>query len=329
LHDTYLYTKERPQSSPDKEKGEKSSSKEDEEKDKKEEDQQSKEPRIHIQIVQSSVSYSHVLSLIPLIHGVNPSAPEAKVHLDPKGDQPDAETKLGPQGNGSPFPEGYPIKLPAKGSFDLVVHIGVGSRGAIVVEKLGHKRGYQIEDVENKKAPIATDQTREKGQEYSEAEQRELARMNPSSSDEKKEDVLRGFGKGYEDFKDEEHTSNDLPGLVEWLQQECNLKHTRLSHDAGRYLCDYIVSACTLADRSSTDNFYSTTALCARLNEEEQAQRCNSFMCHRLENRNRLKSVQRRSRALYGGSFVDKDAEHDTLITFIASSNLLNRAIKR
>jgi pyroglutamyl-peptidase len=234
LHDIYLSIKHRPQPSP---------SSSDKEK-KKNDDDDDKGPRIHIQAIQSSVSYSHVLSLVPLIHGVNPSAPEARVHFDPKGDQPDPETHEGPQGNGSPFPEGYPVQLPAKGKFDLVVHIGVGSKGALVLEKLGHKRGYQIADVEHKKAPVATDQKPDKDLERSEDEQRELARMAPrdASDTRKPRDMVRGFGIGYEDFKDEESTSNDVNGLVEWLQTECNFKHTRASHDAGRYLCDFIVS---------------------------------------------------------------------------------------
>ncbi|UZJ54471.1 hypothetical protein CBS101457_003791 [Exobasidium rhododendri] len=178
-------------------------------------------PRIHIQAIQSSVAYSHVLSLIPRIHAMQPSNPEAREFLDPYGDLAEPSTNIGPQGNGSPFPKGYPVKLPEKGTFDLVVHVGVGAKGGIVVEKVGHKRGYQIPDVKKELAPIATDQS------YT---TRKEQRASP----------IRGFGEGYEEFQDEETNSVDVSALVEWLKTECRLSHVRESHDAGRYLCDYI-----------------------------------------------------------------------------------------
>lgn len=213
-----------------------------------------REKRIHIQVIQSSVVYSHVLSLVPLIHGVAPSAPEAQAYLDPAGDQPDSHSQTGPQGNGSSFPTGYPVRIPIKGHFDLVVHVGVGSRGAIAVEQLGHKRGYQIPDVKGELAPVATDQTETTRREKrpSEAEERERTRykMGPSlESPWSSPDVVRGFGRGYEEFEDEEVNSNDIASLVHWLKEECEVPPVRQSHDAGRYLCDYIVSVALLAAR--------------------------------------------------------------------------------
>lgn len=201
-------------------------------------------PRIHIQVIQSSVSYSHVLSLVPLIHGVNPSAPEAKVYVDPNGPQPNPKTKIGPQGNGSPFPEGYPINLPSKGKFDLVVHIGVGSRGNIEIEKLGHKIGYQIPDVLGEKAPLTTDKSTalSRTSEKSESQKREEIRSSSGKEETSSKGSIRGFGKGYEAYQDDEINSNNVTGLVEWLQQECQLKNIKQSHDAGKYLCDFIVS---------------------------------------------------------------------------------------
>lgn len=280
-------------------------------------------PSIHIQVIQSSVAYNHVLSLIPLIHGINPSAPEAKIYLDPNGPQPDTETKIGPQGNGSPFPEGYPISLPAKGKFDLVLHIGVGSRGNIEIEKLAHKRGYQIPDVVGQKAPIATNQsaTTSRTSEKSESQKREEARSlskKEEQSSSASEEAVRGFGKGYEAYQEEEVNSNNVTGLVEWLQQECQIKNVKQSHDAGRYLCDFIVSPiqwrlCTsfLLLISDLVNCFSTTALCVNQNEEGLVPRYNLFTYRLLVNHNLQKNVKQRFKRSSGGYFVEVDEHSD------------------
>lgn len=204
-------------------------------------------PRIHIQAIQSSVVYTHILGMVPRIHGLEPSAPEASEYLDQEGTLPDSTTNIGPQGNGSPYPQGYPIQIPRKGTFDLVVHVGVGSKGAIAVEKVAHKRGYQIPDVKKELAPLATDQSKtiRRENQPSQAEERERARYQSdngtASFPSKPADPIRGFGRGYEEFQDEEINSNDLTSLIKWLEEECHLQNVRESHDAGRYLCDYIV----------------------------------------------------------------------------------------
>ena len=120
-----------------------------------------------------------------------------------------------------------------------------------MIETLGHKRGYQIPDVQGKKAPKCTNQGASTRREHamSEAEKGERARYESLSNttvspddDKERKDPTRGFGAGYEVFGDELMTSNDVTGLVEWLQTECKLKNIRQSRDAGRYLCDFIVS---------------------------------------------------------------------------------------
>jgi pyroglutamyl-peptidase len=224
--------------------------------------------RIHIQSIQSAVVYSHILSLVPLIHGNEPSAPSAQPYLDPYGDQPDSTTKSGPQGTGDPYPSGYTLQIPKKGYFDLVVHVGVGSSGAIAVEKLAHKRGYQIPDAKGEKAPYALDQTpteKRQGQQSSEAEKREMSlyekekgaqssEMKPSSSNGTGlKDPVRGFGEGYENFGEEEVNSNNVTALIQWLKKECGMICVRESHDAGRYLCDYIVSLDCLITKREDD----------------------------------------------------------------------------
>lgn len=233
LHDTYLSLETSPQ---------------DDSESEKDESERNSSPRIHMQAIQCAVSYSHVLSLIPLIHGNDPSSPNAKPYLDPNGVHPDKETHQGLQGSGQPFPEGYDIKTPAKGRFDLLIHVGVGAKGGISIEKLAHKRGYQMSDVLNEKAPVCNDQSPSSTRDgISEAEQGEKKRLEASqgaeSTNEKDKGIIRGFGVGYEGFDDELMTSNDVTGLVEWLQNEGKVKNVKQSLDAGRYLCDFIVSS--------------------------------------------------------------------------------------
>lgn len=199
--------------------------------------------KVEIQTIQTSVSYSHLLDLVPRIHNIEPSSPEAKIFYDPKSERFDSKTGLGPQGNGSPFPKGYrEIILPKKGHFDHVIHIGVGYPDHIAIETGAHKRGYQLPDVQKEKAPIATDQSNTFRREVklSPAEERERENMQFQPSNGHSVDPIRGFGKGYEQFSDEMLTKNDVPALVHWLQNEKGYKHVQQSKDAGRFLCDYI-----------------------------------------------------------------------------------------
>ncbi|PWN34322.1 peptidase C15, pyroglutamyl peptidase I-like protein, partial [Meira miltonrushii] len=202
--------------------------------------------KVHIQTIQTSVAYSHLLDLIPRIHGSKPSAPEAKVFYDTESERFDPKSGLGPQGNGSPFPEGYrDITIPKKGYFDHVIHIGVGYPDHVAIETGGHKRGYQLPDVKKEKAPIATDQsdTLRREAKLTPAEERERENMQIKTTNGHHSDPIRGFGQGYEQFPDEMFTENDVPALVEWLQKEKHHKHLKQSKDAGRFLCDYIFYA--------------------------------------------------------------------------------------
>lgn len=199
--------------------------------------------KVYIQTIQTSVAYSHLLDLIPRIHGSKPSSPEAKIFYDTESVRFDPKTGLGPQGNGSPFPEGYrDIIIPKKGFFDHVIHIGVGYPDLVQIETGGHKRGYQMLDVKKEKAPIATDQTSTYRREpkLTPAEERERENMQSETTNGHSSDPIRGFGKGYEQFPDEMFTQNDVPALIEWLQKEKHHKYVQQSKDAGRFLCDYI-----------------------------------------------------------------------------------------
>lgn len=181
------------------------------------------------------------------------------MYLDPTGEQPDKETGLGAQGNGAAFPAGYrALTIPSKGYFDHVVHIGVGSPGAVAVEKLGHKRGYQVPDVKTEKAPVATSQSetvRREAQAPSADELRERSNMQTAAKGDTStgKDPVRGFGAGYEQFKEEERTSNDVATLVHWLQSERGYAHVRQSLDPGRFLCDFIFY-CSLCEAQRTQH---------------------------------------------------------------------------
>lgn len=210
--------------------------------------------RIHVQVIQTSVAYSHTLDLVPRIHGLKPSSTEAKIYLDPEGEQPDPTTGLGAQGNGSHFPQGYRgICVPAKGYWDHVVHFGVGLNGSVAIETVAHKRGYQLPDVKGERAPIALDQsaTKRRGDdEQSAAEKGEEINMqaSPSITTSGRTNLIRGFGQGYRPFDDELQTDNEVTRLVEWLKQDRGYEHIRQSTDPGRFLCDYIFY-CSLAER--------------------------------------------------------------------------------
>lgn len=214
--------------------------------------------RIHLQTLQTSVCYSHVLDLIPRIHGQNvPASKESRPFLDPRGALPSEGSIRGPQGDGQSFPLGYDAQYPCdgRGTYDIVVHVGVGRPGAIAVEKVGHKRGYDKPDIRGEMAPRATDQRRfqvlDGTSEAESAESRNFVEagltlatgVSPSS-------IVRGFGQGYEQFPEELVNIIDTAALVDWLVTERGFEDIRESHDAGRFLCDFIVSGRRL-ERSS------------------------------------------------------------------------------
>lgn len=191
-------------------------------------------PRIHIQSIQAATIYRHVLDLIPRIHGGQPTAPEASPFFDESGEQIDKETGESAQGNGLSYPEGYrSLKIPkAKDgtprAFDIVVHVGVGFSGHIAFETIGNKRGYQRPDVRNELAPICIDQETCRGEkpQPSEAELREAQNIGVSDNEPRRtEFVLRGFGRGYESFEDQEQQNpRTISSLTEWLKEDCGWK---------------------------------------------------------------------------------------------------------
>jgi len=164
---------------------------------------------LHITAVNVPVVYSTVLGAVPLLHKVPPeitlSVPEGTVDCPP----------------------------PASG-YDFVFHVGVGLPGALAVEQLAHKTGYNRADADGKLAPVI---------QAGDGNGDSFAEQDVLSAGHKNE---RGFGDSYEQFSDELQTSIDAAGLVEHLGRQ-GYQHVRLSNDAGRYVCDFIYY-CSLAE---------------------------------------------------------------------------------
>jgi len=191
-------------------------------------------PPIHITTFEIPVVYASVLSEVP------------PLHLQPP-ELPDSVTDPGLP----PPPEGY----------DLIIHVGVGTRGGISLEKRGRKEGYLIPDYEGKLAPVVGPY--EKGGKdtlgnqvlLSDAIRHEIERASGGSSGSEPDDpenaVRRGFGEGYEEFPDEIWNSLDCDQIVGHLRKT-GFEDVRSSDDAGLYLCEFI-NYCALAEsRRST-----------------------------------------------------------------------------
>lgn len=202
-----------------------------------------------------------------------PASKESRPFLDPRGASPTEGSIKGPQGDGRSFPLGYDAQLPCEGqgTYDIVVHVGVGRPGAIAIEKIGRKRGYDKPDIRGEMAPYATNQRRSRpfdgDTEAERAESRNFVEAGLTlPSDPSSRSIIRGFGQGYEEYPEEFVNSVDTSALVDWLVSERGFKDIRESHDAGRFLCDFIVSSrCIRGSRCLWNNIddsapHSTTA---------------------------------------------------------------------
>jgi len=171
---------------------------------------------IHITAIKVSVIYDTVLNTVPGFHARPPSLPESTERPEPQ-----------------PPVEGY----------DFILHVGVAGPGDLRVEKLAHKTGYRLPDVEGE-LPPAVDPSGGVvyGEKASAEEERENATLMPDSYRESA--PLRGFGKGYEGIPETLETELEPEKLVAHLKR--NDTKVKLSLDAGRYLCDFIYY-CSLA----------------------------------------------------------------------------------
>ncbi|KAH7101526.1 peptidase C15, pyroglutamyl peptidase I-like protein [Auriculariales sp. MPI-PUGE-AT-0066] len=108
---------------------------------------------------------------------------------------------------------------PPAGGYDFIFHLGQGRAGAFYVETLGHQTGYNQQDVNGELAPVMD--IKEAGK------------------------VLRGAGKRYQDCESVLRTGIEVGKLVKHLKLTDD--KVLQSHDAGRYLCDFIFY-CSLAE---------------------------------------------------------------------------------
>jgi pyroglutamyl-peptidase len=197
----------------------------------------SKTSQIHITTCKIPTTYEAVLSIVPSFHARPPVLPESQ---DPH----------------------YPNLAPPEDGFDLCFHVGVAGRGPLRVERVGHKKGYNMKDVSGKLAPIVpvSISTEEAGPAAgasdpappSEVQRAEMERLGYDPFGRLEDPVdggdipTRGLGKGYEAFDDEIHTDIDALKLVHFLK-ETGFEDIYTSMDAGHYLCDYIYY-CSLAE---------------------------------------------------------------------------------
>lgn len=171
--------------------------------------------QIHITVCKIPVVYEAVLSTVPSFHSRPPVLPPQEDLLSPS---------LPPDEDG----------------YDLCFHVGVAGRGPLRVERMGHKKGYNMKDATGKLAPIVpvTISTEEDGpsgdpqQSAIHKQQKELQALKqnpfiptihvgpePEAAEISPGDIpTRGLGKGYEAFDDEIHTDIDALKLVHFLK---------------------------------------------------------------------------------------------------------------
>jgi pyroglutamyl-peptidase len=169
----------------------------------------SKPHQIHITTCIVPTSYEAVLSIVPSFHARPPVLPESQ----------DLR---------------YSNLPPPEDGFDLCLHIGVTGRGPLRVERVGHKKGYNMKDATGKLAPIvpvsiSTDETGPAAGASdptpSEVQRAEMERLGYDPFGRLEEPVdggdipTRGLGKGYEAFDDEIHTDIDALKLVHFLKE--------------------------------------------------------------------------------------------------------------
>jgi pyroglutamyl-peptidase len=83
---------------------------------------------IHLTAINIPTVYSAVLDTLPGLHAQPPVVPE--LYTPPTS------------------------REPPEAGYDLIVHVGVGRKGGLVVERLAHKTGYQLSDHEEQSPPI-------------------------------------------------------------------------------------------------------------------------------------------------------------------------------
>ena len=161
--------------------------------------------QIHITALEIPVSYQAVLSTVPGFHSRPPVLPRPN---DPN----------------------FAMPPPPLNGYDFVFHVGVAGRGPLRIERLGHKNGYRMKDVDGEYAPVVH-LPKETIIDTAEMELSRMERMlvgssiagHPGPEPSEVVDIPsppnRGFGKGYENFPDEISTDVDVPKLIVHLKE--------------------------------------------------------------------------------------------------------------
>ena len=121
------------------------------------------------------------------------------------------------------------IAPPPENGYDLIFHIGLAGRGPFRLERLAHKTGYRMKDSFNQHAPIVDFLPEQNNTEPSQVDMLDQMRVSSASMaivgpqspiDTTIDQPVRGFGKGYESFGEDLHTTIDVEHLVLGMKEQ-------------------------------------------------------------------------------------------------------------
>lgn len=150
-------------------------------------------------------------------------------------------------------PPSTTVAPPPENGYDFIFHIGLAGRGPFRIERVAHKSGYRLKDSSYKHAPVIEFLPEPSALEPSQGEMLEqmrlssaLAIVGPASPiDAAVDHPVRGFGKGYESFPEDLHTTIDVEHLVHAMKEQGVELYS--SMDAGHCVSDYTYY-CSMAE---------------------------------------------------------------------------------
>lgn len=121
------------------------------------------------------------------------------------------------------------------------MHVGLGARGGLCLEKRGRKENYFIPDVDGKLAPIISSSEDDRGsartelseQVRFEAERAASGGSSGSTPDDPRKAVKRGFADGYEEFPAEFWSELEVEKIVSHVKKSTGI-------EVGRFLKNII-----------------------------------------------------------------------------------------
>ncbi|KAH9083410.1 hypothetical protein EDB83DRAFT_10927 [Lactarius deliciosus] len=147
------------------------------------------------------------------------------------------------------------IAPPPESGYDLIFHIGLAGRGPFRLERLAHKTGYRMKDSLNHHAPVVDFLPEPNTAEPSQVEMLDQMRVSSASMaivgpqspiDTSADQPVRGFGKGYESFAEDLHSTIDVEHLVLGMKEQ-GVEQLYSSMDAGHCVSDFTYY-CSLAE---------------------------------------------------------------------------------